>query len=1035
MTHNEDSRVKIPGILHLMKLGYDYLSLKDEQAVWDENTNIFTDVFLSAMARINESFTVEEANKLLDEIRLELDYEDLGRAFYERLIDRSGVKLIDFERPEKNSYHIVTELACKNGEDEFRPDITLLINGLPLVFIEVKKPNNLDGVQAERNRMEKRLRNKKFRRFVNVTQLMIFSNNMAYEDGAVEPLAGAFYAATSYHKPIFNYFREEEELSTVYQTVSDGEEDFILRDNNLTVIKRQKEFQSNKALDTPTHQIFDSLLSKERLLFMLEFAIAYVDEEDGLQKHIMRYPQFFATKAIAHTLDKGIKKGIIWHTQGSGKTALAYYNVKHLTHYFQQKKVVPKFYFIVDRLDLLKQAKTEFTSRGLKVYIINSKEDFARDIKSQKAVHSDSGQNEITVVNIHKFKDDPSVAVGSGYNLQLQRVYFMDEVHRSYNPKGSFLANLMQSDPNAIKIGLTGTPLIISREERDKVLKGESDKYDSKALFGNYIHKYYYNKSIADGYTLRLIREEIETSTKMQLSQILEEIKVKQGDADSTYVYAHRKFVEPMLDYIISDFEMGRITHNDNSIGAMVICDSSDQAKKMMEVFAEKYAEVEQGIVYDAAEPQSYYGKMDVNHRKVMSAGLILHDVADKKTREDVIDNFKVGKIDILFVHQMLLTGFDARRLKKLYIGRKIAAHNLLQALTRVNRAYKDFRYGYVVDFADIEKEFDKTNKAYFDELTHELGDELVHYSNLFKTEEEIDRDIRKINEVLWPFDLNNAEEFQKQVSAINDRKEMLEIVKALNSSKSLYNLIRLSGQYDQLDKLDFRKLQLLASEAQHRLNLINAKDALENKADTTNLLNLALEEVIFAFTKVGEAELVLADELKETLRRTREKMGGSIDPVDPQFISLREELERLFKQKNITQVDRAAMEQNIRELNRIYNLARELERKNKLLTEKYQNDVKYMRIHKRLSEKDPLTDSEFKLFEALNDLKQAIDEQILQNAHQMENETFVERMIAQLVIKEIHKKHGIPLNPEKTKYIGHLVFKEYMNEYVGNIA
>ena len=86
----------------------------------------------------------------------------------------------------------------------------------------------------------------------------------------------------------------------------------------------------------------------------------------------------------------------------------------------------------------------------------------------------------------------------------------------------------------------------------------------------------------------------------------------------------------------------------------------------------------------------------------------------------------------------MLLTGFDAARLKKLYLGRIIKAHNLLQALTRVNRPYKGYRYGYVVDFVDIESEFEKTNKDYFDELQSELGDELDKYSDLFKTEAEI---------------------------------------------------------------------------------------------------------------------------------------------------------------------------------------------------------------------------------------------------------------------------------------------------------
>ena len=107
---------------------------------------------------------------------------------------------------------------------------------------------------------------------------------------------------------------------------------------------------------------------------LLRYGFAYVKSESGLEKHIMRYPQFFATKAIEHRLDEGGKKGIIWHTQGSGKTALAFYNVQYLTDYFQRKGIVPKFYFIVDRIDLMNQAKREFTSRGLIVNTVNSKD-------------------------------------------------------------------------------------------------------------------------------------------------------------------------------------------------------------------------------------------------------------------------------------------------------------------------------------------------------------------------------------------------------------------------------------------------------------------------------------------------------------------------------------------------------------------------------------------------------------------------------------------------------------------------------------
>jgi type I restriction enzyme R subunit len=269
----------------------------------------------------------------------------------------------------------------------------------------------------------------------------------------------------------------------------------------------------------------------------LQYAIAYVKESTGLQKHVMRYPQLFATKAIETKLNQGIKKGIIWHTQGSGKTALAYYNVKHLTDYYQAKGIVPKFYFIVDRIDLLVQSGKEFKSRGLVVHNINSREDFSKDIKSTSVIHNNSGKAEITVVNIQKFQDDPDVIRNNDYNLNIQRIYFLDEVHRSYNPKGSFLANLHQSDTNAIKIGLTGTPLL-------------GDEYNSKALFGDYIHKYYYNSSIADGYTLKLIREEIETSYQLTLKKALEEVEILKGGGDKKFVYAHKKFVEPMLDYM-----------------------------------------------------------------------------------------------------------------------------------------------------------------------------------------------------------------------------------------------------------------------------------------------------------------------------------------------------------------------------------------------------------------------------------------------------------------------------------------------------
>lgn len=299
MAFNEDTRVKLPAILYLCRLGYEYISLST--AKWDESTNVFTDIFAESIRRINPNIEESEVKRIYEDVSLALDNEDLGRAFYKLLTSASGSKLIDFDDFDKNSFHVVTELTYKNGDEEFRPDITLLINGMPLAFIEVKKPNNREGILAERNRINTRFKNKSFKKFVNITQLLIFSNNMEYDNSGINPLPGAFYATTALNSDVkFNNFREETEfdLDSVLKPLDSKCEDYVLRDNNQIVIKHNPEFITNKNPNSPTNRISTSLLSRDRIQMILRFGIAYVEGPESLQKQIMRYPQFFATKAI-----------------------------------------------------------------------------------------------------------------------------------------------------------------------------------------------------------------------------------------------------------------------------------------------------------------------------------------------------------------------------------------------------------------------------------------------------------------------------------------------------------------------------------------------------------------------------------------------------------------------------------------------------------------------------------------------------------------------------------------------------------------
>lgn len=999
MGRPEDSRVKIPALVHFTRLGYTYMSIKDKErnVDYDGDTNIFYSQFLSAVNRINQTeLTLEDAKKIIGELKIKLDNDDLGKSFFKILqsgID--GIKLIDFFdiTGTKNDYTVVTELPYENGDDNFRPDIVVLINGMPLSFIEVKRQNNREGILTERSRMERRFGNKIYRRFVGITQFTVFSNNNEYDDSDIEPIQGAFYASSSYKRMFFSKFREqrEDELKADVKPIVTETEEFILSDNNLIAIKGTPEYVSSLSEKSPTNRIITSLYTKERLLFLLKYGICYktTTNKDGIteiEKHIMRYPQLFATLAIRDKLREGVRKGVIWHTQGSGKTALAYSNVHFLTDYFsKEEEKIAKFYFIVDRLDLAEQAKNEFEARGLKVKLIKDKEEFTTDITNPGELNT-SGKVTMTVINIQKFSKE-SVTKPSDYNVDVQRVYFLDEAHRSYNPTGSFLANLMASDRDAVQIALTGTPLI-------------GDGYNTKDVFGNYIHKYYYNQSIADGYTLKLIREEIETTYKNQLNATLDQI-VRQGSIAKKNLYAHPKFVEKMVDYIIQDFEEGR-TALDSSIGAMIVCDSSEQAR-----------EVERQLKRFSAYTHA----------------LVLHDEGTKQDRKNDQEEFKKGNIDILVVYNMLLTGFDAPRLKKQYLARMIKAHNLLQTLTRVNRPYKGYHYGYVVDFANIKDEFDKTNKAYFDELQSELGDEVQNYSNIFKSKEDIEKDLNDVKNQLFLYDTSNVVSFINQISEIDDKKQLLNLRQALENYKAMFNLIRLYGYEDLYTHFNVENAIKCLNEVNNRISIINLKNSIDSSEDMSQVLNMALDQIDFQFRKIKEEELIIADAFRDTLEKTRrEIVDRCLDPKDPEYISLLDELKRVFKKKNIEELTADEMKQMMGDLNTLKKKAEKRNLADRMLAAKYSGDVKYMRTHKRIMNSPPPITDAVTIHRILMTVKSKADDQIAHNENILDNEEYFIKSLQPIILRACMGEK-VKLDKPQLMFIDNCLSKEYILE------
>lgn len=1047
----EDSRVKFPTLMHLMGMGFKYVSLKGlktkyveaPKTEFDPLTNILTDYFTDAYCTLNPKAEKKDAEDMLVKIQKSLQNDDLGRQFYNEILLNTGERIIDLSSPvnfyKNNTFQVATEMTCGSKDsDNYRPDITIFVNGLPLAFIEVKKENNHKGIQAETDRMKQRFVNPQYRRFLNITQIMVFSNDMEYDNNEVTPTIGAFYATIGKKNTKYNCFREEGQDSFptarhIHQVTSE-EEEVLLRDNNVPQYKNSSEYKTNCLANTPTKRICDSLFSFNRFHFLLKYGIAYVDYPNGLQKHIMRYPQLFATKAIERHLEAGKNKGIIWHTQGSGKTALSFYNVKYLTDYYSAKGIVPQFFFIVDRLDLMIQAQREFSYRGLKVNSVQDKGAFASIISSGLTTQNREGKPEITVVNIQKFSNDSKALAKNAYNVPVQRIYFIDEAHRNYSPDGSFLKNLISSDTNAVKIALTGTPII-------------SKEYNTKDIFGDYIHTYFYNASIADGYTRRLIREDIGSNYKIKLKEALNSIRVKVHSVKESDVYAHHVYVQPLLDYIIEDLRTFRQKNEDNTLGGMVVCNSKEQAQLMYRLFLEKYADESEldnetdedgSIVYKSISA----GEMEVKKKPCKKgcyrAALITYDSFDKETRAKWIELFKDGKIDLLIVFQMLQTGFDAPRLKKLYLHRMVKEHNLLQTLTRVNRPYKDMKYGYVVDFANIEEEYSKTNKEYQEELEHEVGkDNIQNTDRLLVSMDEAKKRVDEAKKVLDNYELGNPEIFSRQLNLEDDRNVVRTVLNSLEDMRSLQNMLTSQGSNAD-EVVEISDIHNLIKAAKNRLDLLGFIDNSDENANAKQLLNIALENIEFSFEKRGEGELEIQEQYKQSVEHARQQLKACVDTDDPEYRSILEEFLRLFRKKEMESQEEFNMHKKVQNVNDILRRIKKLNERDALEAIKYNGDTKFVRVEKRLKEKDKeeterkvmprnyaWTEEKEKMTIILLAIKEDVDDVYFHNQSILEVPEYFKKNILTYVTRHF-KEEAVRTDREVRKYVSEIINREY---------
>ena len=436
-----------------------------------------------------------------------------------------------------------------------------------------------------------------------------------------------------------------------------------------------------------------------------------------------------------------------------------------------------------------------------------------------------------------------------------------------------------------------------------------------------------------------------------------------------------------------------------------------------------------------------------------MRAGLILHDSDDKDTRDGIVKDFKKNMtVDILIVFNMLLTGFDAPRLKRLYFGRKLKDHNLLQAITRVNRPYKDNKYGYVIDFADIKKNFADTNAAYLAELNrfndpNEVGPENVTdtFSQVIEDPDALVAQMQEVQQVLFNYTTDNAEAFSSEISTIEDKQELLKLKKVLVAARDCCNIVRTFGDEKLKEifaNMELTKLPMLISEVQHHIDNINQKEMFANDDATKLLVNEAMEDITFNFSKVSEEELRLVggkEAVTEKYRKTVRAFVDNFDHDDPEYITLQEAFLLRFKQHGFEPKSVSELEDQGKELDEILKKLNDLQTRNKALLRKYNGDAKFARVHKRIREenqirktanKEPIvSDFDVNIMNVLLSIKTDIDQVVYDRNDVLKKDAYFEQTVMQQ-IKHGMNKLGIVNDRSDRQFIQSRITKQYLNQY-----
>jgi type I restriction enzyme R subunit len=821
---DEARQSQLPFIELLLNMGYKYISAEDamRERKNDATNFILSDVAAKKLMEINSyeidgveyKFSDKDVRDAIDELG-NIQYEgliDTAQKIYNIIMPTSGGKtikisqggksmsknfrFIDFSNPENNDFHVTAEFEA-TGKQNIRPDIVCFVNGIPFAVIENKK-SSVAALEAI-NQMNRNQGPEYCPRLYAYTQLLVGTNNKELQYGTTGTLS-KFYAVWKEKEA------SREEIDARVMKLIKKQISIDVYAKVLTDLNGASDGHTQKLDRLPTEQDRGviSLFEPKRLLDLTKNYILF----DAGVKKLSRYQQYFAIHKMLKRIDeeetteRGVsrrKGGLVWHTQGSGKSLTMVMFVKALIENPHISN--PRIIIVTDRKDLDKQIKDTFKNCNLKKEVVQA-------TSGQHLLDLIKDKNLAVVTTlVHKFESARKKNFGL-VDPDKNIFVLVDEAHRSQNG----IANLEMNRiiPNACYIGFTGTPLMKSEKE-------------SWRKFGGYIDKYTIDDALEDKIILPLIYE----GRYVEMTQDSEQIdRLEKRQADRVADASQQKYIikaqKKINEKVIKD-NPGRIREiaydiekhfaeqfQGTGLKAQIVAPSKFSATLFQKYF-ETSGKIRTAIVISDEHED---GDEENTHKREVLAYLESvkkNHSSVAKYEKDVIESFKYNDegIEIIIVVDKLLTGFDAPRNTVLYLAKDLRDHNLLQAIARVNRLHENKKLpktvGYIIDYSENAKNIDTAMKLFGNYEESDVKGTLIDVAEKIK---DLEQSYSLVNDLFK--EIKNSSDDEAYLQSLADGPKRDSFYKALNDFvRNLNECFVLQDFVHEFKHLDLYKREL----------------------------------------------------------------------------------------------------------------------------------------------------------------------------------------------------------------------------------